>query len=313
MIKIVSIVVTYNGMKWIEECLSSLYESSLPIDIIVIDNNSSDQTVSCIKSKFPDVILFEQKENLGFGKANNIGMTYAIKQNADFVFLLNQDAFVNKNTIENLVRVAQNKPEYGVLSPIQLDYSGKLLETYFFRFMADDNSRSFYSDFVLDNKLKDIYDINFIQAAAWLLPIDVIKKIGGFDPLFYHYGEDNNYCQRVLYHDMKIGVVPDSFIRHDSHKPKIEKVELFSEKYFDRYKKEIALKFADINVEFSMKNVSNETKKNHKIILYNILKFDFIKVRGFLKQLHILNKMVRLIEISRNKNIHKNSNYLNLE
>jgi GT2 family glycosyltransferase len=313
MIKIVSIVVTYNGMKWIRECLSSLYSSSLPIDVVVIDNDSSDQTVSYIKSEFPDVILFEQKENLGFGKANNIGLAYALKQNADFVFLLNQDAFVNKNTIEKLVRVAQNKPEYGVLSPIQLGYSGKLLETYFFRFMAEDNSRSFYSDFVLDNKLKDIYDINFIQAAAWLLPIDAIKKIGGFDPLFYHYGEDNNYCQRLLYHNMKIGIVPDSFIRHDSHKPKSEQIKLFSEKYFDIYKKEIAVKYANINVEFTTENISKEINKNHKVILYNFLKLDFAKVRGFLKQLNILNKMVKLIEISRNKNVHVNSNYLNLE
>lgn len=307
------IIVTYNGMKWIEECLSSVLNSSIPVSVIVIDNNSSDETVSFIKDRFSEVIVFGQTGNLGFGKANNIGMAYALNKNADFVFLLNQDAFVNKNSIENLVRVAHTNPEYGVLSPIQLDYSGKFLENYFFRFMAEDDSRSFYSDFVLKNNLKKVYDINFIQAAAWLLPINTIKKIGGFDSLFYHYGEDNNYCQRVLYHNMNIGVVPDSFIRHDSYKPKSEKVELFSEKYFDIYKRDIAVKFANINVEFKAENVSNERKKNHKIILYNFFKLDFVKVRGFLKQLYILNQMVKLIKISRNKNVQINSNYLNLE
>lgn len=311
--KIAVVVVTYNGRKWIEECLSSVYNCSLPIDVIVIDNNSSDQTVTCIKNKFPDTVLFEQKENLGFGRANNIGMTYALNKNVDFVFLLNQDAFLERNTIKNLIRVSETNPEYGILSPIQLDYSGKFLENYFFRFMAEDDSRSFYSDFILKNEIKKVYDINFIQAAAWLLPINTLEKIGGFDPLFYHYGEDNNYCQRLLYHNMKIGVVPDTFIRHDSYKPKSERVKLFSQKYFDIYKRGIAVKYANINVEFKAENVSNERKKNHKIILYNFLKLDFIKVRGFLKQLHILNKMVKLIEISRNKNVQINSNYLNLE
>jgi GT2 family glycosyltransferase len=311
--KVFVIIVTYNGMKWIEECLSSVLNSSIPVSVIVIDNSSSDETISFIKDKFSEVTVFEQTDNLGFGKANNLGMGYALNQNADFIFLLNQDAFLEKKTIEDLIKVSESHPKYGILSPIQLDYSGKFLENYFFRFMAEDDSRSFYSDFVLKNDLKKVYDIHFIQAAAWLLPTDTIKKIGGFDPLFYHYGEDNNYCQRLLYHNMKIGVVPDTFIRHDSYKPKSEQVELFSEKYFDIYKRGIAVKYANINVEFKSENVSNERKKNYKIILYNFLKLDFIKVRGFLKQLYILNKMVKLIKISRNKNVQINSNYLNLE
>lgn len=311
--KIFAIVVTYNGMKWIEECLSSLYESSIPLEVIVVDNCSSDETVVYIKSKFPDVILFGPKENLGFGKANNIGMSYALRQNADFVFLLNQDAFVNKNTIEKLVRIAQSKPEYGVLSPIQLDYSGKLLETYFFRFMAEDNSRSFYSDFVLANQLKEVYDIDFIQAAAWLLPKKTLLEIGGFDPVFFHYGEDDNYCQRLLYHKMKIGVVTNTYIRHDSHKPKFELVVLFSEKYFEKYKRGLAINYANINIEFTKENVSKEIKKIQKNILINIIKLDFVKIKGFLKQLYVFNNAIKLIRISRNRTIYNNANYLNLE
>ncbi|WP_035639996.1 glycosyltransferase, partial [Flavobacterium gilvum] len=158
MSKVYVVIVTYNGMNWIKECLNSVLNSSIPVEIIVVDNNSTDGTKDFITRNFSEIIFFSQNENLGFGKANNIGMSYAFKQNADFVFLLNQDAFVNENTIENLVRTAQKNPEYGILSPIQLDYSGKLLETYFFRFMGEDDSRSFYSDFVLGNQLKEIYD-----------------------------------------------------------------------------------------------------------------------------------------------------------
>lgn len=310
MIKIYVIIVTYNGMKWIKESLSSLYGSSLPIDVLVVDNNSSDETVSYIKKEFSNVILFEQNENLGFGKANNIGMSYALKQNVDFVFLLNQDAFVDKNTIENLVGIALKNPEYGVLSPIQLDYSGKLLESCFFRFMSEDSSRSFYSDFVLDHKLKEVYDINFIQAAAWLLPKKSLLNIGGFDPVFFHYGEDDNYCHRILYHNFKIGVVPDSFIRHDGTVKLPSQVLPFSEQYFKDYHLSILFKYCNINIEFTNIQIRKEKKKIYKSIVLSLIKLNFKKCLGFYKKLKLFEDSVINIKESRKINMQYKANYL---
>lgn len=300
--KIVVIVVTYNGMKWINECLKSILKSSVPIELVVVDNCSSDETVEYIKLNFPDVILLDQKINLGFGKANNIGISYGLNIKADFVFLINQDAFVNENTIEKLVEVSLRKSEYGILSPIQLDYSGEILENYFFKFMAADVSRTFYSDFVLKNELKDIYEINFIQAAGWLLPIKTIKKIGGFDPVFFHYGEDDNYCQRVIFHGLKIGVVSNAFIRHDSHKSTEPILDLFSDEYFADYLKGIYFKYANINNEFGKENINKEIQKIRKMILKNILCFNVKYVYGYYKQIKILNKQIDKIKKSRNRN-----------
>lgn len=103
------IVVSYNFERndWINQCLSSLQKSEIPLNIIVVDNNSTDNSVSIIKSKYPEVILFEQKENLGFAKANNIAIRYAYDNGADFVFLLNQDAWIEKDTVAKLVEVAE--------------------------------------------------------------------------------------------------------------------------------------------------------------------------------------------------------------
>ncbi len=302
------IVVTYNGIKWIEECLTSLNKSSLANSIIVVDNNSNDNTVDFVKSEFPNVILLEQKENLGFGKANNIGMMFALKQNADFIFLLNQDAFVDENTIESLVYASQDNPEYDVLSPIQLDYSGSLLEHYFFKFMVEESFNNFFSDFILKNDLKSVYDVHYIQAAAWFLPINTINKIGGFDPIFYHYGEDNNYCQRLLYHNMKIGISPNIFIRHDSHKPKTDHTQLFSKKYYDNYLRVVYFKYADINRNFGKQEIRNEIKKNYILILKSLVKFNLGKVFGYCKQTLLFQKNIKVIMVSRarNKVIHLN-------
>jgi GT2 family glycosyltransferase len=304
MMQIYTIVVSYNGMKWIEECLKSVLNSSIPISVIVIDNYSTDGTAEFIKANFPEVLLLEQKENLGFGKANNIGMSYALNQNADFVF---------KNTIEKLTTVSKKYPDYGILSPVQLDNTGKLLEIYFFRFMANDVSRTFYSDFVLKKELKAIYDVDFIQAAAWLLPINTIKKIGGFDPVFFHYGEDDNYCQRVLFHHLKIGVVPDVFIRHDSEKPVVEDFKLFSERDLNDYKKNIYVKYANINVSFTPEIIGREKRRIYVVIFYNLLQLNFGKCKGFFKRLKSFNQATKLIKNSRKNNVQINANYLDVK
>lgn len=306
-----TVIVTYNGSKWIEECINSLNLSSKSSEIIVVDNCSTDLTVEILKAKFPHVILIEQKVNLGFGKANNIGISYAMNNNADFVFLLNQDAFVEEKTITNLIDASILNPNFAVLSPIQLEYSGNFLEYYFFKFMGEDNSRSFYSDFVLKKIIKKIYCIDFIQAAAWLLPLNTLNKIGGFDTIFFHYGEDNNYCQRVLFNGMKIGVVPNSFIRHDSHKPKNVSTKLFSEKYFNEYVKSLLFKFADINKPFNQNVIAKENKRIAKKLILSAIKLDFVKFKGYLKERKVFLKYVPLIMASRAKNSRQGSNYLN--
>lgn len=309
--KVFVIVVSYNGMKWINECLTSIFESSIVIEVVVIDNNSKDETVTFIKNNFPTVIIFEQKDNLGFGKANNIGIAHALKQNADFVFLLNQDAFVNNNTIQNLVTASNRNFDYGILSPIQLDYSGKLLEKYFYKFMIEDDTRCFYSDYILANPIKEIYDIKFIQAASWLIPKKTLIKIGGFDPIFFHYGEDDNYCHRVLFHNLKIGIVSNSLIRHDSNEKFNLLEDKFSEKYFKHYILSILVKYCNINIEFAKTQINKERNKIYKLFLTNLIKLNFMGCFGALKQLKLFNLTISKIIFSRNKNKQVHHNYIN--
>ena len=89
--KILVIIVSYNFERWIDRCLNSLRQSEQQADVVVIDNASQDRTVSLIESRYPEVRLIKSKENLGFGRANNIGMKIALKEGYDAVFLLNQE------------------------------------------------------------------------------------------------------------------------------------------------------------------------------------------------------------------------------
>ena len=102
--QIYTIIVTYNGSKWMTNTLLRLQKSSIPVQTIIIDNGSVDDTKE-IAQLFPEVRFIESKENLGFGRANNIGITIALNENAEYVFLLNQDAWVETEIIEHLLNV----------------------------------------------------------------------------------------------------------------------------------------------------------------------------------------------------------------
>ena len=98
--KIYTIIVTYNGLQWMDFCLGSLRASTVQTTPIIIDNNSSDKTVEYIRANYPECVILDNNKNLGFGRANNMGLSYALKNNADYVLLLNQDAAIAPNMLE---------------------------------------------------------------------------------------------------------------------------------------------------------------------------------------------------------------------
>ena len=197
--KIHIIIVTWNGMKWIETCLKSIQNSNYPVTTIVIDNNSLDNTPDYIAQYFPEVTLIRSNKNLGFGRANNIGMKKALDENCDYCFLLNQDAYLQPNTISELVKVAESN-NYGIIAPIHLNGNASHVDIYFRDFVITKSPE--YLDNAILGKGDTVFNAPFIPAAGWLLPRKTMMKIGGFDALFYHYGEDDNYCLRCQYHNL---------------------------------------------------------------------------------------------------------------
>ena len=209
--KIFVIIVTYKGHQWYERCFASLCNSEYPVQTIVIDNASNDGTVEYIRKYFPEIHLIESKENLGFGRANNIGMRYALDHGCDYVFLLNQDAWVEPNTLSELVCIHQKYPNYGLLSPMHMNKEKDHLNI-----ALDSGNRNYelLSDFYCCIK-QQVYTIQYVNAAAWLLPRKTLMQIGGFSPIFLHYGEDDDYLNRMKYHNVPIGLCPHTHVIHD--------------------------------------------------------------------------------------------------
>jgi len=289
-------------MPWIDQCLASC--SGYPV--IVVDNNSTDATVSFIAGHYLNVEVLQQTKNLGFGAANNIGIKHAIGKGAHYVFLLNQDAYLQPDTINKLVKVHSEHSEFGILSPIHLDGGGKKLDTNFSNYFKINNS--FIYDTLKKEVLKNVYELPFVNAAAWLLPKQTLEVIGGFDPIFYHYCEDDNYCQRVLFHGYKIGVVPHAFINHDREDRPVRKIMNADEKLVNK-ERQLKYQWGNINVEVE-EAIEKQKKALTKLIIKLFLKFKFNKASYYKSELSLINRILPEIYKSRNVNSQKGKHYL---
>ncbi len=213
--KVVVIIITYNPLQWIQKCLNSLRLSSTAVEICVVDNCSTDGAQEVIQTNYLEVDFIQSSKNLGFGAANNIGIKKAFDNGADYVFLLNQDAWVEFDTIEKLILAQQNEPQYGIVSPMHLNGEGTALDFNFSNYIIPFECKALYSDIFLNKIKKGLYEVKFVNAAGWLISRKCLENIGGFNPSFFHYGEDDNYVDRVHFHQLKVGVLATTRLFHD--------------------------------------------------------------------------------------------------
>ncbi|MCR5407964.1 MAG: glycosyltransferase family 2 protein [Bacteroidales bacterium] len=242
--RVLVIVVTYNGLPWLDRCLSSVTTSpsfqaptgNLIQDVFVVDNDSTDGSADYVKSHFPAAKLVRSAENLGFSKANNLGMQYALDHGYDYVYLLNQDAWLEPGAMEKLVAAAESHPAYAVLSPLQMTDAFKDLDRQFAKIYPraalgrKDNSSVISSGV---ERSREISDVKRVMAAHWLVSVKVLKEVGLFNEnLFPFYGQDDNWCHRARHKGYKIGIVPQARAVHDRAQRKEDKDRLIFRNYY---------------------------------------------------------------------------------
>lgn len=209
------IIVTYNAMPWLSKCLGSCMSSTVENDIFIVDNGSNDGTPTFIEKKFPQVMFQKAPYNMGFGRANNIGLQYALDNGYKYVYLLNQDAWVMKDTFETLIATHKAHPDFGVISPLQLQANMQHLDSYFRNIISKHYNGDDLFESLLFGKKQNLIEVHDVMAAHWLISRSCLLKIGGFSPAFKHYGEDNNFSSRVIYKGLKNGVCIAAKAVHD--------------------------------------------------------------------------------------------------
>lgn len=209
--RILTIIVTYNGMKWIDRCLGSLSVSQEPSDVFIVDNGSDDGTPEYVSEHFPEAMVYVSNVNLGFGKANNIGLEYALKHGYEYVYLLNQDAWVMPDTFGILIDAMEKDRALGILSPMQMADGMERPDPRFERWCP----RRALKDVAGKRKNGKVYEVSFVMAAHWMMSRECVDNVGGFSPAFVHYGEDDNMVHRAQAKGYKVAVHSGALAVHD--------------------------------------------------------------------------------------------------
>jgi GT2 family glycosyltransferase len=221
MVKTLSIViVTWNAKNYAAECLDSL-RTLMPkpeIEVLVVDNNSSDGTPELIREKYPEVVLIQNRENLGFARANNIG----IRESAgEYVGLINSDVRVLNGCLEQMQAYMNANREIGVLGPRMLDAKGHAsrsymrsptLWRYFCRALALDDlfprSKLFGSYTMNYFDREQTAEVDVLNGWFWLIRREALNQVGPLDETFFMYGEDIDWCKRFRDRGWKVVYYP---------------------------------------------------------------------------------------------------------
>ncbi len=280
------IILNYNSGKQLLSCVESVLASNYKnFEILIVDNNSIDNSHLECKKQFSEIILIENKENFGYCEGNNIGIK---NSNGNFIVILNPDTIVDPNWLSELLK-AQKIMGDGIFQPKILTLeernviqsSGNMIQLFGFGFSSGRNT--------LDQETcHDIKPINFASGACFLISKNKIMELELFDPFFFMYNDDMDLCWRAALIGLKSFLVPTSKIYHSKHSA----LKWSGKKYFllERNRK-ICL----------LSNYSKHTLKQIRLELFlvNIFLYIFFISKGMLHQ-----------KIKADFNILSNHNYI---
>lgn len=199
------IIVAYNNQDLLRQCLLSIQanvSTKLTYELIVVDNNSVDQTLSMLHAEFPEITVIANPENYGFAKANNLGLKIALGK---YLLLLNNDTLVLKNSLETLVSYLETNIQVGAVSPKLLNSDGVSVQV-----QGGGLKKHWYSTKPLA--------VKFITGAAFVIRRETYLQVGGLDEKFFFYNEDLDWCTRILKLHWQIHYVPTASIIHHGGK-----------------------------------------------------------------------------------------------
>jgi GT2 family glycosyltransferase len=216
--KVSIIIVNYNGTKDTLECLESLEKTVYKnYEIIIVDNCSISNERELLKSASmnPNVSLIFNESNQGFAGGNNIGIQKAIKNNSDFILLLNNDTIVDVNFLYDLVENFDDSLGIGILTPKILFYSNHNLIWSAGGFISKIRSSGFPFGYRENSNLyKNNRLCTFATGCCMMLKKELVDKIGYLNENYFLYLEDTDYSLRTINAGFKIYYVASSIIYH---------------------------------------------------------------------------------------------------
>lgn len=216
------IIISYNCKQYVEDCIKSIIFTcfeSIP-EIIIVDNNSSDDTIEYISNLYPEVKIIENKENKGYAAAINIGVN---SSSGDYLILSNADIVYKKNTIHGLIEKIKNKNNNVIVGPQQLFADGEFQRSFGY---FPSIKRGIYDVFGItklnlslkkksfeNGSIKD-YNVEYLDGAVLCTTRLIFNKLIGFDERFFFYSEEADFCYRAKKENIDCVLVPEYQVIH---------------------------------------------------------------------------------------------------
>ena len=217
--KVLISVLNYNNFQSTKKCVLSILDCSLKkIEIYIVDNNSPDNSYQKLKDFFKDLNVVKSKTNNGYASGHKIAVNYAIKNKFDFIWVLNNDLTVRKESLQKLLSTYESNGT-GVFGSITLKSENPDIVN-FGGGSTDDIKEAFdynaYEGCLLEEYYKktQLRKVQSVEGSSILIPLEIIKEHGFMREDFFMYGEETDYCYRLKKVGISSFVVPESVVVH---------------------------------------------------------------------------------------------------
>ena len=238
------VILNHNGKALTETCLRSLLASPYPNkSIFVVDNASTDGSVSYLRSRHPQVTFIENTENLGVTSGRNSGFKAAAKQGVDYILSLDNDARIDSQAIDELIAIASANPRIGILGPKTYHDDGSdLLQCTGGHITYTQNVTAERGTDECDRGQYDtLEDVDYFPGCAFIARRQVFEALNFLDESFQGYGhEDTDFCTRAAHIGYRIVYVPKAVVWHGgsstigSYSPRKKYLEAVNSMYYVR-------------------------------------------------------------------------------
>jgi hypothetical protein len=204
------VVLSWNNASDVVECLESIRKLDYPnYRIVLVDNDSTDNTPSILRERFPNVHLIVNDRNLGYTGGNNVGIRYALENGADYVLILNDDTTVEPDILSKLVHIAEADSKIGMLGPAIVSYTNHSNE-YVGATINWRNGTTAYGS----STASETGEVDYIAGCALMVKSRVALEIGLLDTTFFCYFEDADWCLRCRHAGYRVVAVPHAKVYH---------------------------------------------------------------------------------------------------
>jgi hypothetical protein len=204
------IIVNWNTKNYLKQCIDSLNSQTYRnFEIILVDNNSKDDSVSFVKQNYPNVTIIQNENNVGYGEGNNIGFRHS---NGTIFVLVNPDAILETNWISLLVSVLQSSDKIAAVTGkiFYADSNGngdKIFSTWSKINTLSGNPVNFHHD-------EPISKVDYLSGAVMMIKKEIVDKIGFIDTDYFLYFEETDWCARILRLGYDLIYVPNAMAWH---------------------------------------------------------------------------------------------------